>query len=348
MTHGELAARVRRLAAGMRQAGVAIGVAELADALLASQLVTAELEPQRLALRATLARDPRAQSLFDQLFPWLFAAGSELPADPGAEVLPAGQGGQVPSQGGRDRGEALPEFIPAASDLAAAGTESVPQQEGDWRYHAWAASFLAWADRFGGGRAEVGRRLDLRRTLRHSLATGGDPVTLVWKRRPVRRQSLVLLDASRSMRPWAESGLQLARAMARRRADTEVYAFSAQVSRLSRRLGDGALTLPAAAWGSGTRIGEAIRAVLRGAPLAPPRRLSTLIVSDALEAGSLTPLAGALAELRRRSAVVTWANPLADSAGYQALTDAARLVVRAADRYQGLAALTQGPRRRAS
>lgn len=348
MTSGELTVRVRHLANGMRRAGCPVGVAELADALLASQLVAGDLELQRLALRTTLARDPAALAAFDQLFPWLFAADGRPWASPSEDAQPVGSLGQVPlASGSEAAGEDLHQLIPAASELAAPGLAMVESPAGAGEHHhAWAAAFLSWADRFGGGRVEVGRRLDLRRTMRRSLATGGEPVALIWKRRPLRRQTLVLIDASRSMQRWANEGLQLARAISRRRPDTEVWAFSATTSRLSRQLAGRRLDLPAAAWGSGTRIGDAISTVLRTAPLARPQRLSTLIVSDGLEAGSVAPLAQALRRLRRRSVAITWANPLADGVGYRPLTEAAQLANQTADRYQGLAQLLRGRQRR--
>ncbi|MHB1505175.1 MAG: VWA domain-containing protein [Sulfobacillus sp.] len=340
--------RVRALAAAMRQAGCAIGSAELADALVAITLVAADREPQRLALRATLARDRQALAIFDQLFPWLFGAGAEIDKATALAPQVAGTAAGTALGAGADAdGPAERVSIPAASSAGGSGRQAVPgARQGSDRTQGWAAPFLSWADRVGGLEATVGRRLDLRRTLQRSLTTAGEPVHLIWKKRPVRRQSLVLLDASRSMQQWAEQLVAVGRLLRRRRPDTEVYAFSAETSRLSDRLFQPDLSLPAASWGSGTRIADAIAAVLHGPHLPRRQHLSTLIVSDALEAAPAAQLAQALAALRLRSAVITWVNPLADSAGYRPLTQAAQCAFQAADRYQGLAALTRSARRK--
>src|SRR5262249_48738057 len=59
-------------------------------------------------------------------------------------------------------------------------------------------------------RARRGERLDLRRTLRGSLRTGGDPMTLARRTRRQRPRRLVLLcDISGSMEPYARAYLQL-------------------------------------------------------------------------------------------------------------------------------------------
>ncbi len=61
-----------------------------------------------------------------------------------------------------------------------------------------------------------GRTVDLRRTLRGSLRTGGDPIRLARRRRRVVRRRLVLLcDISGSMEPYARAYLQFLTCAAR-------------------------------------------------------------------------------------------------------------------------------------
>ena len=58
-------------------------------------------------------------------------------------------------------------------------------------------------------RGRHGGRIDLRRTLRSSLRTGGDPIRLARRRRRVERRRMVLLcDISGSMEPYARAYLQ--------------------------------------------------------------------------------------------------------------------------------------------
>jgi uncharacterized protein with von Willebrand factor type A (vWA) domain len=343
--------RVRDLAVRMRQAGCAIGPSQLAEALLAVTLVAPDQESQRLALRVTLARDQRALTILDQLFPWLLDASAE--ADQGAVLESAapglGRGVPIGHGAGAAPGPTERVAIPAASPAAGVGREALPAAAvDDDLSQGWVAPFLSWADRVGGPRATRGRRLDLRRTLRRSLTTGGEAFELIWRRHPVRRQSLVILDGSRSMQQWASQLLAVGRALRRRRPDTEVFAFSAETSRLSDRLSRPGLSLPAASWGSGTRIAVALDRVRAGAGLARRSHLSTVVVSDALESGPAMDLGQALARLRRRSAVITWVNPLADAVGYRPLTSSAQEASRAADRYLGLYALMRPQRGRSS
>ena len=54
-----------------------------------------------------------------------------------------------------------------------------------------------------------GQQIDMRRTLRGSLRTGGDPIRLARRRRRVVRRRLVMLcDISGSMEPYARAYLQ--------------------------------------------------------------------------------------------------------------------------------------------
>ena len=63
-----------------------------------------------------------------------------------------------------------------------------------------------------------GERIDMRRTLRGSLRTGGDPIRLARRRRRVVRRRLVLLcDISGSMEPYARAYLQFLTVRGRRR-----------------------------------------------------------------------------------------------------------------------------------
>src|SRR5690242_10241813 len=58
-------------------------------------------------------------------------------------------------------------------------------------------------------RARRGEHIDLRRTLRGALRTGGDPIRLARRRRELERRRIVLLcDISGSMEPYARAYLQ--------------------------------------------------------------------------------------------------------------------------------------------
>src|SRR6185437_7537111 len=113
-----------------------------------------------------------------------------------------------------------------------------------------------------------GERIDLRRTLRGSLRTGGDPIRLARRRRRILPRRLVLLcDISGSMEPYARAYLQFLTSAAGSGPNAEAFAFATRLTRLTRALASRspelAIQRAAAAapdWSSGTRIGDALKA----------------------------------------------------------------------------------------
>src|SRR5262249_60702458 len=82
--------------------------------------------------------------------------------------------------------------------------------------------------------APKGRRFDLRRTLRASVQTGGEPLTPRWLARPKRQpRFIVLVDGSRSMREYAGTALMLASALARATSRLEAFTFSTALQRVT-------------------------------------------------------------------------------------------------------------------
>ena len=127
-------------------------------------------------------------------------------------------------------------------------------------------------------RARRGERLDLRRTLRASLRTGGDPIRLVRRRRRTGPRRLVLLcDISGSMEPYARAYLQLLRSAIASGTPAEAFVFATRLTRLTRALGgrnpEAAIQRAAAAAPGLVRAGrgsaQALRELQR--PLRAPR-----------------------------------------------------------------------------
>jgi uncharacterized protein with von Willebrand factor type A (vWA) domain len=170
---------------------------------------------------------------------------------------------------------------------------------------------------------ERGARFDLRRTLRRSLHTGGDPVVLRRLGHPLRNPRFVLLiDGSRSMAEHGATMLQFAYALCQRTRRAAAFVFSTELRNVTRELRSPAGRDPqlpelGEAWGGGTRIGENLLAFVHG----EGRRLLSdatvaIVISDGLDLGDVGPLARAMREIRRRSAAVIWVNPLAGTPGY--------------------------------
>ncbi len=174
-------------------------------------------------------------------------------------------------------------------------------------------------------RSRHGERLDLRRTLRASLRTGGDPISLARRRRRTRPRRLVLLcDISGSMEPYARAYLQLLSCAVAAGTPAEAFVFATRLTRLTRALGgrnpEAAIQRAAAAapdWSSGTRIGEALkrfnerygrRGMARGAVL--------VILSDGWECADPALVGREMARLARLAHRIVWVNPRAGAPGF--------------------------------
>ena len=166
-------------------------------------------------------------------------------------------------------------------------------------------------------RRRHGDRIDLRRTLRGSLRTGGDPIRLARRRRRVLRRRLVLLcDISGSMEPYARAYLQFL-AVAGSGPNGEAFAFATRLTRLTRALRSRSpeLAIQRAAaeapdWSSGTRIGDALREFNdRHGRRGMARGAVVVILSDGWERGDPALVGRELQRLRRLAHRIVWVNP---------------------------------------
>jgi uncharacterized protein len=170
-----------------------------------------------------------------------------------------------------------------------------------------------------------GRRLDLRSTIRISVASGGTPLRLAWKeRRTVRPRLVLLIDVSRSMNLYSFFYLRLARALCAELADVHCFIFHTRITSVGAALTDPdpwrsqeRLHLLAAGWAGGTRIGECLRDFNREqAPRLVHSRTGVIIVSDGYDTGEPEQLAETLVALGRRARRIVWLNPLLGQPGF--------------------------------
>ena len=170
-------------------------------------------------------------------------------------------------------------------------------------------------------RYEKGRRgenVDVRRTLRASLRTGGDPIRLKRRhRRVVRRRLVLLCDISGSMEPYARAYLQFLTCAAGSGRNAEAFVFATQLTRLTRALAsrspERAIQRAAAAapdWSSGTRIGDALREFNdRHGRRGMARGAVVVILSDGWERGDPTLVGREMERLARLAHRIVWVNP---------------------------------------
>jgi uncharacterized protein with von Willebrand factor type A (vWA) domain len=176
------------------------------------------------------------------------------------------------------------------------------------------------------GRAD---RIDLRRSIRRSIATGGEPMALAYKaRKPAKQRIVILLDVSGSMNFYSLFLLRFAYALHACFQRVDTFLFSTSVVQISDLLRTRSLpealrrlSRRAAGWSGGTRIGESLRqfSQLHGNRLLS-RDTVFILLSDGWETGDPKLLADQMRAAKRRVRKILWLNPLLGLKDYQPLT----------------------------
>ncbi|HEY6566175.1 MAG TPA: VWA domain-containing protein, partial [Actinomycetota bacterium] len=173
-----------------------------------------------------------------------------------------------------------------------------------------------------------GSTFDLRRTLRRSLRTQGEPFDRAWRAKTTRNRPLVLiLDISGSMAPYSRALMQFAYAAMAAGRRVETFVFGTRLTRVTRTLRtrdpDRALEeigRQVEDWEGGTRIGESLKTLLDGwSQRAALRGAVVVLCSDGLERGDPDLLREQMARMRRLAHRVVWVNPLKGSPRYEPL-----------------------------
>jgi uncharacterized protein len=277
--------------------------------------------------RSVFLSDQAQARVFDVVFAEVFGSGpAPQPAPPENHPRPevASPSG-APSGPGRSRveREELEVPIAQASDeerLAHKRFDALDEHELAQLYRLMARLELATPERRTRRheRGPRGRQIDLRRTLRASLRSGGEPLALAHRRRRTRRRRLVMLcDISGSMEPYARAYLQLLVSAAGSGPDVEAFAFATRLTRLTRALAGrhperairrAAETAPD--WSSGTRIGDALKAFNdRHGRRGMARGAVIVIISDGWERGDPQLVGREMERLARLAHRIVWVNP---------------------------------------
>jgi uncharacterized protein len=330
------------LATGLRMQGSRVGMGELVTAHQALSAVDCtSREDARLALRAVLCSERGDLPKFERAFHDVFGDG-RVPLGPSPfddlseearEALPhAG----VPATGPREvEQEADPTAVPAAwSDVELLRHKDFATYT-DLEMAA-ARELIARLARRGPTRVSRrtrpsrrrGHEPDLRRMVRGSLRTAGEPIDRVWRAPSRRPRPLVLvLDVSGSMTPYARMLLQYLHASVAARRRVEAFAFGTRLTRITHELGgrdhDRALERAAEAvvdFSGGTRIGAALASLNRDHGRRVGRGAVIVILSDGWDRGDPDVLAEEIARLRRSAHRLVWLNPLAAHPEFAPLT----------------------------
>ena len=176
--------------------------------------------------------------------------------------------------------------------------------------------------------ARTGRYLDMRATLRLSLATDGEPAQLGRRRRRIRLRPVTLIvDVSGSMTPYALALLRFGHALLHAGHRVEVFTVGVRLTRVTDALrhdsADRALALvgrQVADWDGGTRLATSLTRLLderRGH--AALRGAFVIVSSDGLDRDDPDLLGRATARLSRLAYRLVWLNPLKGDPRYQPL-----------------------------
>jgi uncharacterized protein with von Willebrand factor type A (vWA) domain len=171
-------------------------------------------------------------------------------------------------------------------------------------------------------------RPDVRRTVRHALRTGGEPLRRAFVEPGERPRRVVLLcDVSGSMEPYARALVRFLHAAVVGRTRVEAFALGTRLTRVTRELSsrDADAALAAAArrvvdWSGGTRLGDALREFNdRWGVAGMARGAVVVMLSDGWDRGDPGVLAEQMARLARVAYRVVWVNPLKATPGYAPL-----------------------------
>ena len=334
-----LSRRIVSLVRTLRAAGLPLGVGRTALALeSAGHIDIGNRAEFSAALRSVLTASPAEGVLFDCAFQMFFGnaaafarlgdlhalglrslgdvkpppgalrllramdSASNLIAAPGAQQAIAGVGYSPQERlATKDFAQMTPEEQAQARELLRRGV-LCPKRLGR-RYRA----------------AAHGPRIDLQRTLRAGVASGGELTQLKRKARRAEPMPLVLLfDVSGSMTAYARMAIHFAHALCSARRTVEIFVFATRLTRVTRELrGRDADVATAAAlaaapdWEGGTRIASALGQFNRQwsrRVLARPGMV--LLFSDGLERAFVEKLRFEAARLRRSCKRLVWLNPL--------------------------------------
>ena len=328
-----------------------MGVGELLAAHRALSAVdVSSREDARLALRAVLCSDRSDLARFEAAFLAVFGDGAvPVRSDDPLEALGTIEREVLPSMAVPGEGRMALESVGAEEVVVPAAWSSVEMlREKDFGTYTDAEMVLAReliARLARRGPTRASRRLrparvrshrpDLRRIVRSSLRTGGEPVERHWRApsqrpRPVVRGCVVW----GSMTAYARMLLQYMHASIAARRRVEAFVFGTRLTRVTVELAGRdhhrALERAAAAVSDvsgGTRIGDALATLNRDHGRRVGRGAVVVILSDGWDRGDPDLLDAEMARLRRSAHRLVWLNPLAAHPEFEPLTRGMRAAI---------------------
>ena len=342
----ELFASLIRFGQHLRTHGFAVGPGRI----LAFCKAAAELDPTDpvdlyWAGRLTLVDDHRRYAEYDRAFAEWFSRSEQHPSERAGEFVFGGWDDDASPLGTQTVATTQEVAVLDPSDDGASSsgpTASDDEVLREKRFDHWTEEDLHRLNRMVAGivlnlpkrvvrrtRPGMRGRIDLRRTVRRSLRSDGEPFHRAFRRRRIKpRRMVLILDISGSMAGFSRPLLHFAYATHRAAHEVEVFCFGTRLTRITPQLRwrDPNRSISEAAsrvmdWESGTRIGESLNEyVRRYGPDSRNRGSVVLICSDGLERGDPDVLGKAMARLSRQAQRVIWVNPLMGDPRFRPLT----------------------------
>ena len=337
------AARVSGFIAHLRENGLRLGVAEADLGLAALTLIdAAHPEECRRALRAVCTGCKDEAERFDDLFDsyWMDAgrvrqkviSKPKPTLNDGVHSNRHGQGEDSNASGSAtapDSGDGEAESDGTGKLIATEQRNLSRRDLRDLVQTDEIAEAEAVARRIGAALRDIrsrrrvaarkGDRLHFRKTIRHSLATGGEPLRLLRKRRPDRSRKIVALcDVSGSMSVYSRVFLAFLAGLIRADKDADAYLFHTRLVRITEALRDkdtmraiGRMSLMADGFGGGSKIGPSLQCFADTyARRFVDGRSVVMILSDGYDTEPPEHISAALGKLKKRGCKIIWLNPL--------------------------------------
>jgi uncharacterized protein len=358
---GQMADNVIGFARALRTAGVPVGPGAVIDAMNALQLVDIGSRADVFAtLQAMFVKRHEHTLIFAQAFDLFFRAAEDwkhmldsVPLPDHARKKPQAAARRVQEAFSQSRMTEMPQAEPGEIRLSVSDKEILQKKDFAQMTAAEIAEVTRAIANMKLPQAELrtrryrpdarGLRLDMRRTLRGSLRTGGDIIDIrklgrIEKPAPI----VALLDISGSMSEYTRLFLHFLHAVTDARKRVSVFLFGTRLTNVTRSLRardvDEALAKCSSAvedWAGGTRIATSLhtfnklwgrRVLGQGAMV--------LLISDGLEREADARLAFEMDRLHRSCRRLIWLNPLLRYGGFEPKAQGIKMMLPHVDEFR--------------
>ena len=351
---GQMAGNIIGFARALRAAGIPVGPGAVIDAMNALQVIDIGNRADVFTTLESIFVKRREHALiFAQAFALFFRAAEEwkhlldsVPLPDHAKKKPPPASRRVQEALSQTQMTEAPQTQEQELRLSVSDREVLQKKDFAQMTDAEIAEVTRSIDRMKLPQAELrtrrfkpdarGQRLDMRRTLRGSLRTGGDIIDIhrlgrIDKPAPI----VALLDISGSMSEYTRLFLHFLHAVTDARKRVHTFLFGTRLTNVTRALKakdpDEALAACAASvadWSGGTRIGRSLAAFNKlWARRVLGQGAIVLLISDGLEREADARLAFEMDRLHRSCRRLIWLNPLLRFSGFEAKAKGIRTMV---------------------